>query len=156
NFQGTLDEMLAPNASVTGEFLAGRRGVSIPQNRRPTNRGWIKLLGARGNNLKNVTVEFPLNVLCVVSGVSGAGKSTLVQDTLYGAICRRKCKDCEEPLPYDDIVGCGQIDDCILVDQSPIGRSPRSNPVTYVKALDTIRQALAETVEARPHNYTAG
>ncbi len=156
NFQGKLEEMLAPGASVTGEFLASRRGVSIPQNRRQPNRGRIKLLGARGNNLKNLTVDFPLNVLCVVTGVSGAGKSTLVQDTLYGALCRRKQKDCDEPLPYDDVVGCGQIDDVILVDQSPIGRSPRSNPVTYVKAFDPIRQVFAETIEARTHNYTAG
>jgi len=155
-FQGTLGEMLAPGASVTGEFLAGRRGVSIPPSRREPNRGRIKLLAARGNNLKSISVEFPLNVLCVVAGVSGAGKSTLVQDTLYGALCRRKRKECDEPLPYDDVVGCGQIDDVILVDQSPVGRSPRSNPVTYVKAFDPIRQVFAETVEARTHNYTAG
>jgi excinuclease ABC subunit A len=155
-FQGSLDEMLEPNASLTGEFLGGRRGVSIPQSRRQPNRGWIKLLGARGNNLKNVTAEFPLNVLCLVTGVSGAGKSTLVQDTLYGALCLRKRKDCEPPLPYDDVVGCGQIDDVILVDQSPIGRSARSNPVTYIKAFDPIRQVFAETIEARTHNYTAG
>jgi excinuclease ABC subunit A len=156
NFQGTLDELLKPNASVTGEFLGGRRGVSIPQNRRQPNRGWIKLLEARGNNLKNITVDFPLNLLCLVTGVSGSGKSTLVQDTLYGALCRRKRKECEPPLPYDDVVGCGQIDDVILVDQSPIGRSARSNPVTYIKAFDPIRQVFAETIEARTHNYTAG
>ena len=101
-FQGTLDEMLQPGASVTGDFLAGRRGISIPEQRRPTNRGWIKLLGARGNNLKNLTVDFPLGCLCLVTGVSGSGKSTLVQDTLYGALCRRKKKDCDQPLPYDD------------------------------------------------------
>ena len=155
-FQGSLDQLLQPNASLTGEYLAGRRGVSIPQNRRPTNRGWLKLIGARGNNLKDLTVDFPLNVLCLVTGVSGAGKSTLVLDTLYGALCRRKQKDCDEPLPYDDVVGCGQIDDVVLVDQSPIGRSARSNPVTYIKAFDPIRQIFAETVEARTHNYTAG
>jgi excinuclease ABC subunit A len=154
-FQGTLRELLKPGASLTGEYLAGRRGVSLPANRRQANRGRIKLIGARGNNLKNVTVEFPLNVLCVVSGVSGAGKSSLVQDTLYGALCRRKSKACEEPMAYDDVVGAGQIDDVILVDQSPIGRSARSNPVTYIKAFDAIRQVFAETVEARTRNYTA-
>jgi excinuclease ABC subunit A len=94
--------------------------------------------------------------MCVVSGVSGAGKSTLVQDTLYGAICRRKRKDCDKPLPYDDVVGDGQVDDVVLVDQSPIGRSPRSNPVTYIKAFDPIRAVFAETVEARTHNYGPG
>ncbi|MBW8885958.1 MAG: excinuclease ABC subunit A, partial [Planctomycetia bacterium] len=156
NFQGTPQEILEPGASLTGEFLAARRGVSIPQNRRHTNRGWLKVIGARGNNLKNITVDFPLNTLCLVTGVSGAGKSSLVQKTLYGAICRRKNKDGDEPLPYDDLVGAGQIDDVMLVDQSPIGRSARSNPVTYIKAFDPIRQVFAETIEARTHNYTAG
>jgi len=155
-FQGTLDEMLQENASLTGEYLAGRRGISVPQRRRATNRGWIKLLGARGHNLRGETFEFPLNTLCLVTGVSGSGKSTLVQDTLYGALCRRQRKECDEPLPYGDVVGCGQIDDVILVDQSPIGRSPRSNPVTYIKAFDPIRAVFAEAVEARTHNYTAG
>jgi excinuclease ABC subunit A len=156
-FQGPLDQMLQPAASLTGEFLAGRRGISIPEKRRPTNRGWIKLSGARGHNLKNITVDFPLNTLCVVSGVSGAGKSSLVQETLYGAICSRKSRNCDPPpLPFDEIVGCGQLDDCILVDQTPIGRSSRVNPATYIKAFDPIRQVFAETVEARTHNYTAG
>jgi excinuclease ABC subunit A len=155
-FQGSLPEMLEEGASLTGEYLAGRRGVSIPQRRRPTTRGSIRLMGARGNNLQNLTVDFPLGVLCLVTGVSGSGKSTLVQDTLYGALCRRKRKDAEPPLPYDDVVGCGQIDDVVLVDQSPIGRSPRSNPVTYIKAFDPIRAVFAETIDARTHNYTTG
>jgi excinuclease ABC subunit A len=155
-FQGILEEMLLPDASLTGEYLAGRRGVSVPERRRPISRGSIRLLGARGNNLKRINVEFPLGVLCLVTGVSGSGKSTLVQDTLYGALCRRKRKECDSPLPFDDVVGCGQIDDVVLVDQSPIGRSPRSNPVTYIKAFDSIRAVFAETIEARTHNYTAG
>jgi excinuclease ABC subunit A len=156
-FEGSLNDMLRSSASLTGEFLAGRRGVSIPEKRRPTSRGWIKLIGARGHNLKNLTVEFPLNLLCVVSGVSGAGKSTLVQETLHGAICSRKGRAIDDPpLPFDEITGCGQIDDCILVDQTPIGRSSRVNPATYIKAFDPIRQVFAETVEARTHNYTAG
>lgn len=154
-FQGPLTSMLQPGASLTGEFLAGRRGISIPEKRRPTNRGWIKLFGARGNNLKGETIEFPLNTLCLVTGVSGSGKSTLVQDTLYGALCRRKHKQAEPPLPFDDVVGCGQIDDVMLIDQSPIGRSPRSNPVTYIKAFDPIRAVFAESSEARMRNYTA-
>jgi excinuclease ABC subunit A len=155
-FQGSLDDMLQPDASLTGEYLAGRRGVSVPERRRPATHGSIKLIGARGNNLQNITVEFPLGLLCLVTGVSGSGKSTLVQETLYGALCRRKRKECETPLPYDDVVGCGQIDDVVLVDQSPIGRSPRSNPVTYIKAFDPIRAVFAETIEARTHNYAAG
>ncbi len=154
-FQGTPQEMLTPGVSLTGEYLAGRRGVTGPERRRQTNRGWIRLQGARGNNLKNLNVDFPLAVLCLVTGVSGAGKSTLVHETLYGALCRRKRKQASSPYPFDEIVGDGQIDDVMLVDQSPIGRSPRSNPVTYVKAFDPIREVFAGTVEARTHNYSA-
>ncbi|MEC7597621.1 MAG: excinuclease ABC subunit A, partial [Planctomycetota bacterium] len=94
-------------------------------------------------------------LLCVVTGVSGAGKSSLVQETLYGAICRRKRKESARPLPYVDLLGDGQIDDVIMVDQTPIGKSPRSNPVTYVKAFDEIRSVFASTIEAKTHNYTA-
>ena len=155
-FQGTFEQMLADESCLTGNYLAGRRGISLPGQRRQTNRGRIRLLHARGNNLQDLTLEFPLGVLCLVTGVSGAGKSTLVQETLYGALCRRKRKECDKPLPYDDVVGDGQIDDVILVDQSPIGRSPRSNPVTYIKAFDAIRAVFAETVEARTHNYGPG
>lgn len=155
-FQGTPEELQAPGASLTGEYLAGRRGLPAPEQRRPPNRGRIRLTGARGNNLQNLTVDFPLGLLCLVTGVSGAGKSTLVQDTLYGALCRRKHKETPQPCPYDDVFGDGQIDDVVLVDQSPIGRSPRSNPVSYIKAFDLIRQVFAETIEARTHNYTAG
>lgn len=155
-YQGNLAGMLHSPESLTGEFLSGRRGVSVPERRRDATHGRIRLKGARGNNLKNITVEFPLGVLCLVTGVSGAGKSTLVQDTLYGALCRRKRKEADKPYPYDDVFGDGQIDDVVLVDQSPIGRSPRSNPVTYIKAFDEIRQVFADTVEARTHNYSAG
>jgi excinuclease ABC subunit A len=154
-FQGTPQEMLQHPRSLTGDFLAGRRGATPAGRRRPPDHGWIRLAGARGNNLQNVTVEFPLGVLCLVTGVSGSGKSTLVQDTLYPALCRRMRKDAPKPLPYDDIYGDGQLDDVILVDQSPIGRSPRSNPVTYIKAFDEIRTVFAETVEARTRNYDA-
>ena len=94
-------------------------------------------------------------MLCLVTGVSGSGKSTLVQDTLYPALCRRMRKDAPKPLDYDDVFGDGQLDDVILVDQSPIGRSPRSNPVTYIKAFDEIRAVFADTIEARTRNYDA-
>ncbi len=155
-YTGSFAKMLTTTGSTTGDYLAGRRGVSAPQRRRAPNRGWIRLAGACGNNLQQETVEFPLGVLCLVTGVSGAGKSTLVQDTLYAALCHRKRKDAPKPLPYDDVYGDGQIDDVILIDQSPIGRSPRSNPVTYVKAFDQIRAVFADTIEARTHNYTGG
>ncbi len=154
-FQGTPEEMEACEESLTGDYLARRRGLGSSGRRRPPNHGWIRLAGARGNNLKNITVEFPLGVLCLVTGVSGSGKSSLVQDTLYPALCRRLRKDPPKPSDFDDIFGDGQIDDVILVDQSPIGRSPRSNPVTYLKAFDEIRNVFAETLEARTRNFTA-
>jgi excinuclease ABC subunit A len=154
-FEGTPQEMEATVGNLTGDYLAGRRGVHAPGKRRPPNHGWIRLAGARGNNLQNLTVEIPLGVLCLVTGVSGSGKSTLVQDTLYPALCRRMRKEAVKPLAYDDVFGDGQIEDVVLVDQSPIGRSPRSNPVTYLKAFDEIRAVFAETLDARTHNYTA-
>lgn len=154
-FQGTAEQMLASPDSLTGDFLAGRRGINLGSKRRQPNHGWIRLAGARGNNLKNVTVEFPLGLMCLVTGVSGSGKSTLVQDTLYPALCRRMRKDAPKPAPHDDVYGDGQLEDVILIDQSPIGRSPRSNPVTYIKAFDEIRAVFAETIEAKTHNYDA-
>ena len=154
-FQGTPAEMAACPTSLTGDYLSGRRSIRMPTKRRQPNHGWIRLAGARGNNLRNVTVEFPLGVLCVVTGVSGSGKSTLVEDTLYPSLCRRLRKEAPKPYEYDDVFGDGQINDVIMVDQRPIGRSPRSNPVTYLKVFDEIRAVFAETVEARTHNYTA-
>jgi excinuclease ABC subunit A len=155
-FQGTPTEMEQSPQSLTGDYLARRRGIGVPGRRRPPNHGWIRLAGARGNNLQKLTVEFPLGVLCLVTGVSGSGKSTLIQDTLYPALCRRLRKDAPKPYDHDDVYGDGQIDEVIMVDQSPIGRSPRSNPVTYLKAFDEIRAVFADTVEARTRGYTAG
>ena len=154
-FQGTLDEMLASQSSLTGDYLAGRRGVGENNQRREPNHGRIRLTGARGNNLKNITVEFPLGVLCLVTGVSGAGKSTLVEDTLYAALCKRLKKETFKVADYDDVYGDGQLEDVIMIDQSPIGRSPRSNPVTYLKAFGDIRELFAETVESRTRNFGA-
>lgn len=154
-FQGTLEQMLANQRSLTGDFLAGRRGVGSKATRRVPEHGWIRLAGAKGNNLKNVTVEFPLGVLCLVTGVSGAGKSTLIEDTLYPALCKRLKKEFVKAADYDDVYGDGQLEDVIMVDQSPIGRSPRSNPVTYIKAFDEIREVFAETTEARTRGISA-
>lgn len=154
-FQGTPQEMMDNPKSMTGDYLMGRRGVINVGQRRRTDHGWIRLAGARGNNLKNITVEFPLGVLCLVTGVSGSGKSTLVEDTLYPALRRRMRLEAPKPAPHDDVYGDGQLNEVILVDQSPIGRSPRSNPVTYIKAFDEIRNVFAETLEARTRNYTA-
>lgn len=159
-FQGTPKELLRSKESRTGNWLSGRSGVGSGAPRRPTSHGWVKLRGARGNNLQNVTVEFPLGVLCLVTGVSGAGKSTLVDRTLFPALGRRLHKngdptDLPEPLEYDDVLGAGQLEDVVHIDQSPIGRSPRSNPATYIKALDPIRVLFAEQIDARTRGLSA-
>ncbi|MEC9003423.1 MAG: excinuclease ABC subunit UvrA [Planctomycetota bacterium] len=155
-FQGQLADMKNSPGSITGDYLMGRRGHFSPQKRRVPGNGWITLKGARGNNLQSLSTKFPLGLLCLVTGVSGSGKSTLVQNTLYAALCRRMQKDAPRPHDFDEIIGDGQIDDVIMVDQSPIGRSPRSNPVTYIKAFDQIRQVFTETIQARTRNYKAG
>ncbi|MDO4574367.1 MAG: excinuclease ABC subunit UvrA [Planctomycetia bacterium] len=155
-FQGTPTEMLEDSKSITGAYLSGARGHTSGK-RRPTESGWIELVGARGNNLKNLHVKFPLGCLCVVSGVSGAGKSTLVDKTLFPALSRRiRRESAVKPLEFEEILGAGQIDEVILVDQSPIGRSPRSNPVTYIKAFDEIRALFAEQRDAKRRHFTAG
>ena len=154
-FQGSVDQLLDSPDSLTNDYLSGRRGIHLP-NRRPDNRGRVTIKGASGNNLQDVTAQFPLGLLCLVTGVSGSGKSTLVQDTLYGALCQRMRNDGPKPHPFEDVYGDGQLDDVVLVDQSPIGKSPRSNPVTYIKAFDQIRGVFAETIDARTHNYGAG
>jgi excinuclease ABC subunit A len=155
-FQGTPDEIIHCEKSTTGDYLAGRREIRVPERRRTPNHGWMRISGATGNNLQDVTVEIPLGLFCVVTGVSGSGKSTLVEETLYPALCRRLRKDGPRPAPHDDVIGDGQINDVMLVDQSPIGRSPRSNPVTYIKAFDEIRRVFAETLESRTRNFSAG
>lgn len=155
-FEGTSDAMLSDSNSLTGQFLTGERGWTLRERTPREPRGFISLTGARGNNLQHVDVDFPLGVLCLVTGVSGSGKSSLVQDTLYGAIRQRKCGDHTKPLPFDSITGLSQIDDCMLVDQSPISRSPRSAPVTFVKAFDPIRKVFADTIDARTRNYGPG
>ncbi|HVT27856.1 MAG TPA: excinuclease ABC subunit UvrA [Lacipirellulaceae bacterium] len=159
-FQGTPQQLEQAPDSRTGDWLAGRRGLG-GSSRRPTSQGWVKLRGARGNNLQNVTVEFPLGVLCLVTGVSGAGKSTLVDKTLYPALARQVKKaadaaDLPQPLTCYDVLGAGQLEDVIHIDQSPIGRSPRSNPATYIKAFDPIRALFAEQLDARTRGLTAG
>ncbi|MEC8338528.1 MAG: excinuclease ABC subunit UvrA [Planctomycetota bacterium] len=153
-FEGTPAELEADEGSLTGDYLAGRRGARATPDPRPTDQGWIRLTGASGNNLKHVDVDFPLGVLCVVTGVSGAGKSSLVQETLFPALCSRLSKESSAGLPYQDLLGAGQLDDCVFLDQQPIGKSPRSNPVTYIKAFDEIRRVFAQATDARVRNIT--
>jgi excinuclease ABC subunit A len=164
-FAGTPDQMVACRTSRTGDWLAGRRSIrATAATRRPRKGGSITLLGASGANLTGLDVEFPLGVLCVVTGVSGAGKSSLVRRTLVPALEQRlktngaspeSQTDDDAPLPYTDLLGAKLIDEVVLVDQQPIGRSPRSNPVTYIKAFDPIRAAFAELPEAKARGFTA-
>ncbi|MBR2586478.1 MAG: excinuclease ABC subunit UvrA [Thermoguttaceae bacterium] len=156
-FQGTYEEICRDPKSVTGSYLSGQRGRMTRQNRRILENGFLELTGASGHNLKHIHAIFPLGVLCLVTGVSGSGKSTLIEETLYRALARhRGNSNVPAPLPYDRILGADQIDDVILVDQLPIGRSPRSNPATYLKIFDDIRNVFAETPEAKSKGYGAG
>jgi excinuclease ABC subunit A len=155
-YQGSATKIINCPQSITGDFLAGRRGHTLLERTPRKPRGFITLEGATGHNLQDITVEFPLGVLCLVTGISGSGKSSLVQDTLYGAVRKQLGESADAPLDHRGITGVGQIKQCVLIDQSPISRSPRSSPVTYVKAFDAIRQAFAETVDAKTRNYGAG
>ncbi len=154
-FTGTVEEVRNSPTSLTGAYLSGRKHIAVPSSRRQTNKGKIELKGCRGNNLQNLDVQFPLGVLCVVTGVSGSGKSSLVQDTLAPALLAKLTNQKTDSLPFDELHGTDLIEDCIVIDQSPVSRSPRSNPVTYVKAFDEIRHAFAETIDAKTRNFSA-
>src|SRR5208283_2375853 len=155
--KGTPQEVAANPNSLTGHYLSGERTVAIPARRRaPAPGKALKIVGARGNNLKNVTVEAPLGLFTCVTGVSGGGKSTLVIDTLYKAAARSLNGASEPPAPYDRIDGLDQIDKVIDIDQSPIGRTPRSNPATYTGAFTPIRDWFAALPEAKARGYLPG
>lgn len=141
--------------SVTGDFLAHRRFIPVPKERREP-QGWIHLLGAAQNNLKNLDVDFPLGVLACVTGVSGSGKSSLVQEVLYPVLASRLNNARVRPGRFKRIKGLDQVDKVIQIDQSPIGRTPRSNPATYTKVFDDIREVFASTNEAKMRGYKKG
>ncbi len=142
--------------SATGAFLTGRARIPLPAKRRDSQaKGQITLRGATGNNLRNIDVAFPLGVLCVVTGVSGAGKSTLIEETLYPALARVLRDEAVPGLPCAGVTGYESLSDVVLIDQAPIGRTSRSNPVTYLKAFDEIRQLFAGTHEAKTRNFSA-
>ena len=152
---GSPKEIMKNKNSVTGKFLSGKEEIEIPKKRRKWNKT-LKLLGAKGNNLKNIDVEFPLGVMTVVTGVSGSGKSTLVNSTLYPILFNQLNKGKLYPLEYEKIEGLEELEKVINIDQTPIGRTPRSNPATYTKLFDDIRDIFAETQDAKLHGFKKG
>jgi excinuclease ABC subunit A len=154
--QGTLQQVLADANSLTGRYLSGTLQIEIPNDRTPPFTHWLKLVGAQGNNLKDLTLELPVGLLTCVTGVSGSGKSTLINDTLYAAVARHLYGSAAEPASYESIDGLEHFDKVISVDQSPIGRTPRSNPATYTGLFTPIRELFAETPTARERGYEAG
>jgi excinuclease ABC subunit A len=155
--QGTPADIIANKKSLTGRYLSGAENIPIPaQRRKAAHNRWLKLVGARGNNLKNVTAQIPLGTLTCVTGVSGGGKSTLTIETLYKAAARKLSQAREHPAAHDRIEGLEFLDKVIDIDQSPIGRTPRSNPATYTGAFTPIRDWFTELPEAKARGYAPG
>ena len=153
---GTVPELVANAESITGQYLSGSRGIDVPDVRRPQERGWITIKGAREHNLQNVSARFPLGNFVCVTGVSGSGKSTLVNDILFNVLARDLNGARLVPGKHKNISGTDQIDKVVHVDQSPIGRTPRSNPATYTGVFDHIRKLFAVTAEAKVRGYQPG
>lgn len=154
-FQGTPTEMLKTH-TLTSQYLNGEREIEIPKTRREGNGKSITLRGCKGNNLKNVDVEFPLGKLIVVTGVSGSGKSTLINETLQPILSHHFYRSLKKPMPYDSIEGIDEIDKVVTVDQTPLGRTPRSNPATYTGVFSDIRTLFVELPEAKMRGYKPG
>ena len=152
---GTAEEIMKNENSITGAYLSGRRKILVPEERRkPT--GYLTIKGARQNNLKNIDVDIPLGIFTCVTGVSGSGKSSLVNEILYKRLARDLNRARTIPGEHDDIIGIEKLDKVIAIDQSPIGRTPRSNPATYTGAFDLIRDLFASTSDAKAHGYSKG
>lgn len=152
---GTAKDIMKSKASVTGAYLSGRKKIPVPVERR-TPTGWIEVQGARENNLKNINVKFPLGVMTCVTGVSGSGKSSLVNEILYKHLARDLNRAKEKPGKHTRLLGMEQLDKVINIDQSPIGRTSRSNPATYTGVFDMIRDLFASSVDAKTRGYTKG
>jgi excinuclease ABC subunit A len=157
---GPVEEVAANPASITGRYLSGHLTIPVPARRHTpgSSKEWLRLKGARAHNLKGIDVDIPLNLLVAITGVSGSGKSTLVHDVLYKAVAHRlgRIEGGDPTGVYRDIKGVERLNDIVLVDQTPIGRTPRSNPVTYIKAFDAVRELFAAQPEAQRRGYTAG
>lgn len=154
--QGTPQQIMDTPASLTGQYLKGIRRIAVPKERLPAPKEWLKVIGASGNNLKNVTLEIPARLLTCVTGVSGSGKSTLINGTLSKIVANKLNGAMLEPAPYKKLEGIEHFDKAVNIDQSPIGRTPRSNPATYTGLFTPIRELLSATPEARTRGYTPG
>ena len=152
---GTAQEIMACPDSITGAYLSGKLKIPVPETRR-TSTGWLTVRGAAENNLKNIQVDFPLGVMTCVTGVSGSGKSSLVNEILYKTLARKLNRARTIPGKYKEITGLEQLDKVIAIDQSPIGRTPRSNPATYTGVFDQIRDLFASTADAKSKGYKKG
>ena len=154
-FQGTIEEMMKQQ-TITAQYLSGKMTIPLPSKRRPGNGHSLVLKGCTGNNLKNVTVEFPLGKLILVTGVSGSGKSTLINETLHPILSKHFYRSLQQPMPYESIEGLEYIDKVVNVDQTPIGRTPRSNPATYTGVFSDIRSLFVNLPEAQIRGYKPG
>ena len=155
-FAGTPEEIMTDEKSITGKYLSGREYIAVPARRRETGENWLQIRGARANNLKNVNVDIPLGVFTCVTGVSGSGKSSLVNEVLKKTLLRDLNRARTRPGEHDEILGIDKLDKIIDIDQSPIGRTPRSNPATYIGLFDLIRDVFAQTPDAKMRGYTNG
>lgn len=154
--KGTVDEIMAVEASITGQYLSGKKKIEVPAERRRPNGNILRITGARAHNLKNLDVNVPLGVFTCVTGVSGSGKSTLINEILYKKLAMELHNARQKPAEHDDVVGMDHLDKVIEVDQSPIGRTPRSNPATYTGLFDHIRELFSLTNEGKMRGYKPG